>query len=250
MNLLPTVNLKRELAHESQVSPAEMAAIERVITNSDAAYLDTLRAEAAQFGKLSMSAQYNSITQRIRAIETARQGLDTSRIYTVEAIRKVCIRYALRFLHISRYEGDVPEGLATILQTEMDKLAAGLGHPCDHRQMAIIAPVEHFKLDKAPLNDPMILVPLADGRWYLLHQWGNDFTVARRWKALGKARYLLPLAILLFSASLRFAMITDWSHGPAWNMLSVVGFIGTLIFCFQGCFDFSDRSDRWNSRRA
>ena len=98
--------------------------------------------------------------------------LETSRIYHIEQIKKVCVDYRLRFLDLKYFKGELPlsansaiEDLQNRHQTELDGLK-------------IMAPSKLFKLkDK---DDPLLFVPMGNHYYYLVHKWGNDLHPLRK----------------------------------------------------------------------
>lgn len=99
-------------------------------------------------------------------------GADPARIHSKDAIRRVCVKYRLRFLPAGRYKGALPtEALHAIRRTE-----ARSGIPLGG--FMILAPAKQFTLCDCDA-DPLLFVPMDDGRYYLLHRWGRDMRAMR-----------------------------------------------------------------------
>lgn len=98
--------------------------------------------------------------------------LDTSRIYHLEQIRKICIDYRLRFLDLTYFKPELPE--------EARDAMADLENTHDTRLegLKIIAPSRLFKLEDK--DDPLLFVPMGNNYFYLVHKWGNDLHPLRR----------------------------------------------------------------------
>lgn len=98
--------------------------------------------------------------------------LETSNIYHLEHIRKICIDYRLRFLDTRYFKGEIPqEAIHRIKRLERI-------HNTELQGYKIIAPSRLFKLkDK---DDPLLFVPIGNDYFYLIHKWGNDLHPLRK----------------------------------------------------------------------
>ncbi|MCO5723695.1 hypothetical protein [Robiginitalea marina] len=99
--------------------------------------------------------------------------LDTSRIYHLDQIRKICIDYRLRFLDLAYFKPEVPEEARKAV-SELERT-----HQTQLEGLKIIAPSRLFKLEDK--DDPLLFAPMGNGYFYLIHQWGNDLHPLRRW---------------------------------------------------------------------
>jgi hypothetical protein len=99
--------------------------------------------------------------------------LDTSRIYHVDQIRKICIDFRLRFLDLSYFKPEVPEEARRAVSS-LEK-----EHQTRLEGMKIIAPSRLFKLEDK--DDPLLFAPMGNGYYYLVHKWGNDLHPFRKW---------------------------------------------------------------------
>lgn len=98
--------------------------------------------------------------------------LDSDRVYHIDQIKEICIRYRLRFLDTRFFKNPVPrEALTEIKQLEKE-------HQTTLRGFKIIAPSKMFKLEDA--DDPLLFAPIGNGYFYLIHKWGNDLNPYRR----------------------------------------------------------------------
>ena len=131
-------------------------------------------------------------------------ALDTERIYHISAIEKLCVDYRLRFLDSSLFKGTFPvEALDAIKAFEEQQ-----GH--EIKGFKMIAPAPMFKLEEKD-KDPLLMVPMGGGYYYLLAQWGNDLHPLRKalvypfrdFEALLRTVFVFCAAIaLLFPESL------------------------------------------------
>lgn len=98
--------------------------------------------------------------------------LQTSRIFHLEQIRKICIDYRLRFLDAKYFKGKLPP--AALLEIEQLEKA----HDTAIKGYKIMAPSRLFKLEDK--DDPLLFMPIGNGYYYLVYQWGNDLHPLRR----------------------------------------------------------------------
>lgn len=100
-------------------------------------------------------------------------ALDSDRIYHISAIEKLCIHYRLRFLDSSLFNAPFPvEALDAVKAFEQSQGREIKG-------FKMIAPAPMFKLAEKD-KDPLLMVPMGGGYYYLLAQWGNDLHPLRK----------------------------------------------------------------------
>tara|TARA_B100001564_G_scaffold277362_1_gene239246 strand:+ start:34409 stop:35113 length:705 start_codon:yes stop_codon:yes gene_type:complete len=99
--------------------------------------------------------------------------LETEKIFHIETIRKLCIRYRLRFLDTNLFKGDYPSELFNIIP-ELEKR-----HETEFENFKIMAPSKLFRLRVK--EDPLLFVPIGNDYYYLIHKWGRDLKTYRRW---------------------------------------------------------------------
>ncbi|WP_299441792.1 hypothetical protein [uncultured Aquimarina sp.] len=98
--------------------------------------------------------------------------LESSRIYHIDQIKKICIDYRLRFLDAKYFKGKLPlEALSEIKDLEKT-------HQIELKGFKIIAPSKLFKLANA--DDPLLFAPMGNDYHYLIHKWGNDLHPFRK----------------------------------------------------------------------
>lgn len=98
--------------------------------------------------------------------------LDTSKIYHIADIKKVCIDYRLRFLDSRYFKGSYPESVFS----EIRKLEED--HRTELQGFKIMAPSKLFKLEDK--DDPLLFVPIGNSYFYLVHSWGHDLHPLRK----------------------------------------------------------------------
>jgi hypothetical protein len=123
--------------------------------------------------------------------------LESSRIYHINDIKKICIDYRLRFLDSKYFKGDIPvEALSKIKSLEKE-------HDLKLKGFKVIAPSKLFKLKD--MDDPLLFVPIGNSYYYLIHQWGNDLHPLRKmlmWPFKGMVNLSILVLLLSFLITL------------------------------------------------
>lgn len=98
--------------------------------------------------------------------------LETENIYHINQIKHICIDYRLRFLDAKYFKAEIPqEAIHQIKHLEKT-------HKIEMKGFKIIAPSKLFKLEDK--NDPLLLAPIGNDYFYLIHKWGNDLHPLRK----------------------------------------------------------------------
>jgi len=98
--------------------------------------------------------------------------MKTKNIFHQETIKKICVRYRLRFLDSNLYKGDYPKNITKIIGNLENK------HDTKLNNFMIMAPSKLFKI-KSP-DDPILFVPIGNNYYYLIHKWGEEFNHIRK----------------------------------------------------------------------
>lgn len=198
---------------------------------------------------------YAQIEQRLDSKGDYRGDLGdvmTEDIFDIEDIRKVAIRYDLRFLDSSLFVGDIPApALQLIRERETSRGAT-------YKSFKILAPGELFQLEDENA-DPLLFGERADGRYELIAQWGGDISWLRALKTYPK-RNVLTLISFVVLGTLLFVGLTPDSvleisgqggHQPIirpvyfFFMLTFFsGVTGYIWFAFRNQFS----SQSWDSK--
>lgn len=130
---------------------------------------------------------------------TQSENLPSDRIFSEKDIKSLCTKYRLRFLPTKYFKSSFPpEAMRAIKETE--KIA-----DIEIKNFMIVAPSGLFKLEDAN-KDPLLFVPLANDRYYLIHKWGNDMAWHRKlraWPFKSLSRLVFTLvAFAIFISSL------------------------------------------------
>lgn len=123
--------------------------------------------------------------------------MDPKRVFSIDSIRNLCVRYRLRFLDAGRYKGTLPSAALFHLRTLEGRAEAPL------KGFKIMAPAGRFKLCDTNA-DPLLFVPVGPRHYYLVHKWGADVSPLREimaWPFKGPLELSLMVLILAVIAA-------------------------------------------------
>lgn len=98
--------------------------------------------------------------------------MESKNIFHQDTIKKICVRYRLRFLDSNLFKGEYPKNITSIIKNVEIK------HDTTLSNFMIMAPSKLFKI-KSP-DDPILFVPIGNNYYYLIHKWGEEFNVFRK----------------------------------------------------------------------
>ncbi|MEO8590508.1 MAG: hypothetical protein ABI432_14120 [Flavobacteriales bacterium] len=178
-------------------------------------------------------------------------GIDPDRVFSATTIRKLCVKYRLRFLDGALYKGQLPNQAVQAVRVLERKADAPL------TSFKIMAPAERFRLCDSEV-DPLLFVPLGKDTYYLVHKWGNDLAwhrVLLNWPFRSPVQ--LMLSVLLAAMVLASLVPSQWLSPDApvffngqrlmllfWSTMVCAGFTAFGWFAFFGQFS----AQAWNSR--
>lgn len=146
-----------------------------------------------------------SILQRIQRGEgeqTELNHLDADRIFSIDDIRELCIQYRLRFLDASRFANEIPEeAFQEIRKIQRDEQKNLNG-------FKIVAPASMFHLIQKD-KDPMLFLDMGNGKYYLIHKWGKDLKIWRKWLVYPMRSFETFLATLVACAFIGAILPSD-----------------------------------------
>jgi hypothetical protein len=176
--------------------------------------------------------------------------LEESRVFQLSEIKGLCIKYRLRFLEASKFKNALP--YEAILKVK--KLEQKLGKELS--SFRIVAPAESFVLEDCE-KDPLLFASMADGSFYLIHQWGKDMHWSRKW-LMFPSRNVYTLGSTILSTSLMLALMIPTSfieHSVSGNagiarlaffLWSFIG-ISSLVACAGLALCKNVSTEEWNS---
>jgi hypothetical protein len=165
--------------------------------------------------------------------------LEEERIFSIDEIRKICIKYRLRFLDSSLFKNELPyEAIMQIKELERT-------HGCSLQNFKIMAPSELFQLSDCD-KDPLLFVQLDNGIYYLIHQWGKDISWYRKALVFPFRNLIsLTLSILVVSIILSVLIPTSFVSGTVigeqglarltfflWSFVSIVAIVSYIGLAF------------------
>lgn len=177
--------------------------------------------------------------------------LDPERIYNLEQIKNLCTRYRLRFLDSKYFKGEIPyEAIAKVKTIQREQ-----NQEIDSFKM--VAPAPMFNLENKD-KDPLLMIPLGNQRYYLVHKWGNDLHPLRALMVFPFRSFKTLLFSVAFMAAFVVSLFPDsMVMGPydqhSWNIRVIFFFY--LFLAFSGLtalYGFSRmknfNSELWNSK--
>lgn len=239
--MLKNINLKNKLDQQRQrVKPTEENA---VVSEAIDILLDDICRETAIKKSLEKGPSEN--------LDLPGAGcFEEHDIYDKEDIKKLAVKYRLRFLGTDQFKGKIPyDAIRAVKQREAlsDKKI---------ESFRILAPSEMFSLEDCD-KDPLLFAELNDGRYLFLHQWGGEVSWLRsivNWPL----RNLKTLAFSIFSISLLVSLLlpTDMVLSGEVQSIGAVRFaffawtfvcISAIVTYIGFAFFKSLSSSQWNS---
>lgn len=179
------------------------------------------------------------------------QLINPDRVYSLGTIKSLCVTHRLRFLEGGLYKGEIPgRALLAIRELEQRAEAPITGY-------MIMAPSARFRLCDSEV-DPLLFVPIGEGRYYLVHRWGTDLSPWRAllyWPVRGPIH--LASIVVLFAILCTALMPAEWMGDASvslfnpqralllfWTLMVFSGFTLFGWFAFFGQFS----REAWNSR--
>jgi len=199
MNLI-TVNLEKKLLKENRKinTPSELLIIkeyERIghLEENDALQRVGLH-RVAKAGRLLKQERDDKLKQT--------KEFNKERVFHISQIEAICNKYYLRFLPAHKYNSTIDSDLPNRIST----FEVCYRTTCTTRNTYIAAPSESFEL-KEKDKDPLFFYKINEDYFYLIHKWGNDLSIFRKFKSLLSNTYfcvfltsfIFTLPLLLFN---------------------------------------------------
>ena len=140
---------------------------------------------------------------------------DLANTFTIKEIKNICLKYNLRFLDSSYFKAVFPYEAISKIRAFEEKYNVKI------KNFKIVAPAEVFKLEDCN-KDPLLFAQLADNRYYLIHQWGNDLAWYRALISYPtKSVYSYFIFMWLPAAIIAFGIPYSWLNVAPDNELSL-----------------------------
>jgi hypothetical protein len=230
--MFENVDLKTELYHTREAR--SKSGEEKTLSE----FKNLFKADWERENRISETLSRGAISSELPALNF---GLKQE-IFSLGDIKALCLKYRLRFLSTKHFKGDIPrEALSAVKNTE-----AQLGEEIPAFMM--VAPSTMFKLEDAN-KDPLLMAPLNDGRFLLIHKWGNDLAWYRRllaWPTKTLINLMATIAIvsLLIAAITPLSLLSQSGHYFnfyriaffGWNMIFLSGLVSYFWFALNQKF--------------
>lgn len=223
-----TVDLHRELQKEKQKNPEhDLIAKARQILDEG---LDNDLAIAERIG-ISSPKIWENI-----------QELDERRIYDLKQIKRLCIKFRLRFLDAKYFKGELPYEAIQ----EIKAIEKSLGTKLEG--FKIIAPKSLFKLSDKD-SDPILFLQLSENKFYFIHKWGGEInrfrsTLAYPLRSFETLFVSLAILALLFSIAVPTPNTTLFIFLVVHSFIAICGMACLVIMTLRE--NFSDAE--WDSQ--
>ena len=170
------------------------------------------------------------------------ESLNESRIFDLRHIKKLCIKYRLRFLDSSLYNKEFPyEAIAQIKELEKQ-----LEMPLS--DFRILAPKELFHLSDKD-SDPILFLKLSENKYYMIHKWGGELNSFRSLLAFPMRNFMsmfwsLFVLALLFSYVIPTASWLSFAFLAVHSFIAICGMACMLMLSFRENFSEAE----WDSK--
>ena len=167
-------------------------------------------------------------------------------VLSEESIRKICLKYRLRFLEMKYFKNEIPASAFQRVAAYENK------YKMNFKSLKLVAPSELFELEERD-KDPILLGELGDGKYLYIEKWGGEFNPVRRllsWPMRSVATMLFTVsAAALLLTSLLVPLVGSMSV-PVFMIaffMIWMGFIGMaayVVFAFR----LSPSTMNWDSK--
>ncbi|MFL2609996.1 MAG: hypothetical protein ACJ0OW_02730 [Flavobacteriaceae bacterium] len=181
------VNLFEELLSErnKEISSDELKSIVKKIWSNHDSKKDQIR--------ISLNKKNDHKNNQLKF-----DKMESKNIFHKDTIKKICVRYRLRFLDSNLFKGEYPKNITRII-TDLESK-----HDTSLSNFKIMAPSKLFKI-KSP-DDPILFVPIGNDYFYLVHKWGKEFNKLRKLMVL-PFKNIDNLTIFSILVSVFFALV-------------------------------------------
>ncbi|MEY4969435.1 MAG: hypothetical protein RLZZ261_1206 [Bacteroidota bacterium] len=208
-------------------------------TGDGAAWEQWLAEDSAQRAKLSEAFR--------REGQLPLDAMNRDRIVHERHLQAMCIAYRLRFLDANHFTGQIPyEAVA-----EMERLDRAAGTRLNGYK--IVAPASMFQLSYQD-KDPLLLLDLGRGYYYLVHKWGGEVNPFRRLMMYPLRSFPAMLRSVVGFCALVAALVPESVLGEHPGFVRIIFFFYllfatsamTALYGFSRAKNFSE--NLWTSR--
>jgi hypothetical protein len=155
---------------------------------------------------------------------------DKDKVFSLYQIKRICVKYRLRFLDSTYFKSEFPyEAIQKIKQFENK-------YQVKVEKFKIVAPDDVFDLEDVN-KDPLLFAQLSDGKYYLIHKWGQDLAWYRSILYYPiRSIYTYFNSIWVLAALFSFAIPFSWLQVEKSNEITMR--LWLTIHCFIAFFFF------------
>ena len=129
-----------------------------------------------------------------KAQKTYPKSVPPEMVFGEAEIKRVCVRYRLRFLEASQFTAPLPYEALRRIKTYQKRSGQAF------ESFRIVAPADAFHLPDCT-EDPLLFADLGMGRYALIYKWGNDLHPFRSLRFFPQ-RSFKTMALTVFMAAL------------------------------------------------
>lgn len=186
-----TVNLEEKLINskkatieklnkENEINDSLLSQVQNILNKDNKSDIELLK----KFGFEQAIEIAHDLKNKSTHINNKLNNVKSERIFTIDEIKSIAIKYGLRFLPAQLYTGflppELPQKIKEFENLDLDveseyKSGFGLSYT-DKVSYYILAPKDSFKLQEKP-KDPLLFAKLKSGDYYLIHKWGDDLSI-------------------------------------------------------------------------
>lgn len=157
--------------------------------------------------------------------------LDSALIFSPAEIKKVCIKYRLKFLESRQYKPEMPYEAALRIKSLNGRYFKNI------KELRIMAPAEAFT-ERTNRQESVLFAGTHYGNYYLIQRWGNPlpwYRPARYWHMRHFENLFFSVIVfaLLVTLALPTGLITLDGQAEYWSGYRAAAFFHLLIF-FMG----------------
>lgn len=204
MNLEKALSKEALKLREKAETENSIIATNRLIADKGAEDLEMIR-------NLGMSSSITIRKEKMgRQLHLAALQKKYKKVYTIEEIETVALKYGLRFLRSDKYKGEVDPELPAKIREFAEEDGVELNDAKLSYNFYILAPYHAFELADRPKPrpiDPCIFYKISENHYRLVYQWGKDFTILRLfigWKNASYFNFVISLAVMYFLVMFTF----------------------------------------------
>lgn len=174
-------------------------------------------------------------------------AMNRDRILHERHLQSLCVDYRLRFLDANHFAGRIPYEAVSA----MERLDAAAGERLNGYK--IVAPASMFRLSYQD-KDPLLMLDLGNGYYYLVHKWGGEVNPLRRMLMYPLRSFPSMLRSVLGFCALVAALVPESWLGEHSGFVRIIFFFYllfatsamTALYGFSRAKNFSE--NLWTSR--